>query len=246
MFEGMGKIGFRTLGNDKLYAPRANSFTLTLENTQQEAKAWSSGSCGPAQTVDKVTSDSTWTLRVGTSSFDKLDISFMMDEIISTSPTAVFPQVQTAVVPADLTLTVTGLVANQDVAISVDDWSVATRLLTQVTGAAPGPNEFAVTADTITFNAAESGKPIVFIYDKTYTSSETIGLETNFSRWGSVCFTGVACGPRFPQAMQIFVPSLTRTGNFDFSLSGGNETTVELEFTPTVIAPYRKPVLVRF
>lgn len=245
MFRGMGKIGFRTRSNDPtakkvLYAPRANTFNLNLQNTEQESKAWSYGDCGPAQTIDKVITDSKWSLKVGTDSFDKLDISYILDEQIQKSATATFPEMKASVVPTDATLENPDIAGGQEVVVT----NVTDAVTMVAVAGAPGAGEFSVGTGVITFNTADVGKAIVYMYDKEYANAETIGLETTYKNWGDVCFTGVACGPRFPKPMQIYCPAIARTGNFDFTVQ--DQTKVELEFTPKIVSPYRLPVLIKF
>lgn len=244
MFRGMGKIGIRTLASPRImYAPRANSFSLNLENTEQEAKAFPQGSCGPLQTVDKVISDQTWKLNLGMESFDSEDISFVMGERLATS-TMTIPEVLSVIIPAN------GVVANAD--MTVDKLVSATlldslqtiRFLTQVPNASTAAltaGQFKVAAGSLIFSPTLSGQALNFMYDKSLVGTRTIGYEQNFVLWGDVCFSGVVCGPRFAKPFRIFVPSMARSGNLDFAI--GEKTSVSLEFTLKLAAGFRSPVL---
>lgn len=243
MFRGMGKIGIRTLSSPRImYAPRANSFKLGLENTEQEAKAFPQGSCGPLQTVDKVISDQTWKLNLGMESFDPEDIGFVMGERLATS-TMTIPEVLSIIVP------VNGVVTNAD--LTVDRLASATlldslqgvRFLTQIPNAATfaTTTQFKVGAGSISFHPSMAGQALNYMYDKSLVGTRTIGFEQNVVLWGDVCFSGVVCGTRFSKPFRIFVPSMARSGNLDFSI--GEKTSIDLEFTLKLLAGYRSPVL---
>ena len=244
-FRGMGKIGIRTTelvdasGNPApliMWAPRANSFTLALASEKQEKRAWLTNECGPSEIVDTVITGRTWTLRLGIQSFDATDVSFMMDERIRTSATAVFPEVGTALGGEAIAMVSPAPTPNV-AAVVIDEKYSGNRTLTLGGG-------FTVTGGTITVTLpAAAGLAVAYMYDRSYTDAETIGLGVAPSDWGKLCFSGVACGPRFPRPMQIYCPAMDRSGNFDLAI--GDDTTLDLEFTPKVKEPFRSAVVVK-
>ena len=246
-FRGMGKIGIRSTeltdasGNAApliLWAPRANSFTLALASEKQEKRAWLTNECGPSEIVDTVITGKTWTLRVGIQSFDATDVSFMMDEKIRTSATAIFPEVASIAVPAGGVIPLTGVASPANAAaVVIDEKYTGKRTLALGDG-------FTITGGSMTItDAALVGKSVAYMYDRSYTAAETIGLGVAPSDWGVLCFSGVACGPRFPRPMQVYCPAMDRSGNFDLSV--GDDTTLDLEFTPKVKEPFRSAVVVK-
>lgn len=246
-FRGMGKIGIRTteltdsLGNAApliMWAPRANSFTLALASEKQEKRAWLTNECGPTEIVDTVITGKTWTLRVGITSFDQTDISFMMDERARTTATATFPEVSSIAVPTGGAIACPGMAAEPNAAaVVIDPEYTGDRTLAAGAGFSVGGSGITIT------DTALVGMSVAFMYDRTYTGIETIGLGTSPSDWGELCFSGVACGPRFPQPMVIYCPSMDRSGNFDLSI--GDDTSVDMEFTPKVKEPFRSAVVIK-
>ena len=243
MFRGMGKIGIRTLASPRImYAPRANSFRLSLENTEQEAKAFPHGTCGALQTVDKVISDQTWKLNLGMESFDSEDIGFVMGERLSTS-TLTIPEVLSVIVPAGGVVANTDMTVDKLVSATLLDSLQVVRFLTQIPNAAAftTTGQFKVAGGSVVFHPSLAGQSLNYMYDKVLTGTRTIGFEQNYVLWGDVCFSGVVCGTRFPKPFRIFVPSMARSGNLDFAI--GEKTSIDLEFTLKLAAGFRSPVL---
>lgn len=244
MFRGMGKIGIRTLASPRImYAPRANSFSLGLENTEQEAKAFPQGSCGALQTVDKVISDQTWKLTLGMESFDSEDIGFIMGERLATSTLSI-PEVLSIVIPAGGNVPNADMTIDKLVSATLLDSLQTVRFLTQVPMASTAPltaGQFKVGNGSLFFPASLAGQALNFMYDKSLVGTRTIGYEQNYVLWGDVCFSGIVCGTRFPKPFRIFVPSMARSGNLDFSI--GEKTSINLEFTLKLAAGFRSPVL---
>lgn len=240
----MGKIGVRTTETEDsagnplpmvMWAPRANSFTLALASEKQEKRAWLSGKCGSTEIVDTVVTGETWTLRLGFQSFDQTDISVLMDEVSRISPTSIFPEVNSGV--GGQPIACPGMAGTPNAAAVVIDKKYKGRRTLN-------SGEFAVGGGSITVTKGDAADMAVAVmYDRQYSGAETIGLGENPIEWGELCFSGVACGPRFPQPMSIYVPSMDRSGNFDLSI--GDDTNVELEFTPKIKEPFRNPVLIR-
>lgn len=246
MFRGAGKIGIRTINNPKtMYAPRANTFKITLESTQEEAKAFPFGTCGTRTIVDKITTEETWKLMLGIESFDPEDLSFLMNEQIATGNLTI-PEVINTTIPSAAPFTVTNadLIVDQVVAATVLDSLQTSRYLTQMPNATAtlAAGQFKVGAGVITFASAQAGLPVNYMYDKNLTNTRSIGSTTNPQAWGDVSFSGIVCGDRFTKPFRIFVPSMYATPKLD--LSFGDKTTVEIEFTMKTLAGYRKPLLI--
>lgn len=243
----MGKIGIRTyevantagvVPTPTMWAPRANTFTLTRASEKQEARAWLTNECGPQQLVDSVVTQETWTLRVGIQSFDPTDISFTFNEKSRESTAVVFPEVSSVVVPAGGIVSAPGMAADpKAAAVVIDPKAGAKRVL--ISG-----DDFTVGVNQLTFDVEFIGLAVAYMYDRTFANAQTIGLGANPDDWGDVCFSGVACGPRFPQPMQIFVPAMSQSNNFELSFQ--DQTSVELEFTPKIVQPFRSTVLIKF
>lgn len=247
MFRGAGKIGLRTINSPKImYAPRANTFRMTLETTEETAKAFPQNTCGARQTVDTIATEQTYKLFLGIESFDAEDIGFIMGEQIGVASTATLPEVVSLLLPATGSLAIANpdLVLDQIVSATVLDSLATNRVLTQVPNATPtlASGQFKVSAGSITFATAEAGRAINYMYDKNFTNLRSVGLVASPQVWGAVAFSGIVCGDRFPKPMRIFVPSMKATPKFDLSI--GDKTTVELEFTMTAQPGYRLPFVI--
>ena len=245
MFEGLGQL---VLANaDKVYVGRLNVFQLTNEIETKEATAWPFGG-GALQVVDSVKSTETWTLKVGMSSFDKVDLSLIMDEYIQTTASISLPTAAQGTVPATstYTITVTSLTVDQSVQVAVIS-DTNPQILTQIDNADVGTivaGEFAVSANTITFHSAQAGAVVVYRYMKSYTNVETIGAGATGTEWGQLGFSGILIGPRFPTGTKLYLPKVTRKSGFDLAVQ--DETTAELEYSVEVAAGFRKQYVIAF
>jgi hypothetical protein len=246
MLNGAGLIGIRTISPNPdagkiMYSPRAAAFKIGREQTEEDANAFPHGNCDILQIVDTAVTQIKYNMSLTIESFDSNDISYLMDEQISSSRAVVLPEMWNGVIPAGLAIAVPGLVANQAISVTILDSKQQVRQLKQVPGA-PTAGEYSVAAGSVAFNASQANQPVNIMYDKLIDETRGIGLETTYLNWGKVAFKGVVCGPRFPKPMKVFVPGMIRTGNWDLSI-GGQKTSVELTFRLQVTPPYRSPVI---
>lgn len=245
MFKGLGQLVFAN--STKLYVGRLNVFQLTQEIETKEATAWPF-SGGALQVVDSVKSTETWTLKVGMSSFDKNDLSFVLDEYIQTTASINLPFAAQTTVPSTgpYTVTVTGLTADQVVQASVIS-DTAPKFLEQIPTADVGTiadGEYAISANTITFDDAQAGATVAYRYMKAYTSIETIGAGATGTEYGTMGFSGILVGPRFPTGTKIYLPKVSRKSGIDLSVA--DETQAELEYSVEVATGFRKQYVLAF
>lgn len=242
MFRGAGKIGLKTRAdNHIMYAPRVQQFRLTNESTEETAKGFPQGTCGPRVTVDKETLENTYKIFLSIESFDAEDMGFIVGERPEVATNFTFPEMVSIAVPTTRTYAETGLITDQKVAATVLDSTHTYRVLEQVpsaTGTLP-VGTFSVGAGAITFNAGEVGKFVNFTYDKIFTTSKTLGVVQNPRYWSDVSFSGLVCGSRFSKPMRIYVPSMKASQSFDFSI--GDKTTIEIEFELALVGNDRIP-----
>ncbi|HEY9302181.1 MAG TPA: hypothetical protein VIQ31_38595 [Phormidium sp.] len=224
-----------------MYSPRAAAFKIGREQTEEDANAFPHGNCDILQIVDTAVTQVKYNMSLTVESFDSNDMSYLMDEQISTSRNIALPDMWNGVIPPALTIPVPGLLANQAISVTVLDSLQQTRQLRQVPGT-PGAGQYSVAAGAVNFNAAQANMPVNIMYDKVFDELRGIGLETTYLKWGKVAFKGVVCGTRFPKPMKIFIPGMIRTGNWDLSI-GGQKTSVELTFRLQITPPYRSPVI---
>ena len=232
MLEGMGRLVFRTLNlNDNVaYVGRLNNFKIAEELETGEAKAFPFS--GGAQTVvDSIVKSRTYTLTVGTASFDKLDLSMMMDELIQTSASVTLPTSAQGTVPSSTAyeITVSGLTANQSVQVQVIS-DTAPEQLEQVTSTPAAAGEYQITSGKIVFHSGDAGKTVVYTYSKAYSAVETIGVEPTFERYGIMSFSGIILGPRFTNPPKLYLPKVKRKSGYEISASDG-DTQVDLEYS---------------
>lgn len=245
MFKGAGKIGVRASATSPMmYAPRANSFSLQLESTEEEANAFPFGDADIRQVVDKIVTKQTYKVMIGIESFDSQDVAFMMGEQIATTNTT-FPEIKNTSVPLVSAYTVANadLIEDQAIAVTTLDSLFSTRMLTQIPSAGTlAAGQFKVGAGLITFHSGLAGQAINYMYDKAFTGMKTLGVTTSPTYWTDVSFSGLITGERFTSPLRIFVPSMKATPKFDFKI--GDKTTMDIEFTAKVKAGYRRPILI--
>ena len=160
---GLGRLLFAN--DDVVYYGRLNTFQFTDDKSIAEVLGYPFVP-GPLQTVDTRTTKDSYKLTVGTGSFDRNDFQFIFDEIAQTSATVTLPEATIGTIPSvsTYTITVTGLTIDQVVQVSSIDIGTETFFTQVANTATPTAGEFKVTANTLTFAAADAGKQVVIHY----------------------------------------------------------------------------------
>jgi hypothetical protein len=235
-----GKGNLVTFGkNGQLYVGRFSAVDFAQEVQTKEVEGYPfDNPDGLLQIVDAFITKETFNVKVSTGSFDKLEMSRIFDQQITKSPSILLPQSQQLVVGVGGAITVTGLIANQQVGVFVPS-DTAPKQLTQIVSGSPTVDQFTVTADTVTVAAALIGKTVIVNHIKAYTDIETLGA-TN-APIGDLGFVGRLIGPRFEIGPLFYIPKMSRFSGFGF---GGENS--EVTYRATVKSPYAKPIIFAF
>lgn len=239
MLFGVGSYGFCTLDLEQsgqfrqenlLHPGCISAFTLTPDNQVAEAKCWQNGRIVNA--ASQITEE-TWSLSVTTEFLDWTNLQWSLDEIAQQSASIPLPLVKAARVP------VGGVITDPDItALNVDTVRVYFDSRTTanpqrfyfnaVTGAPAAATEVGVdgAAGTLTFDASLEGSTIQYVVEKLYASIETIGVEAQFDRFGTMSWTGVISGTENPRGIGVYLPNITRTSTPTFALEGDKITLV--------------------
>lgn len=218
-------------GEDLLYPPCLSSFELNGEANFLEAKCLVDGKIA---TVAAAINEEVYTFTVTTQFTDWQALQFAYDELSQQSANVVLPSLKISTVGADTADTiadadiVAGNLASVKVYVNSQGSWGDRRFLKVIDTGVPTVDEVLVAAGTLTFNSAFNGATVQYIVDKTYSSAETIGLESSFDRMGKLEFWGLAYGTEFQVPVPIRIPDLSRISIPTLSVNGDiTELTVE-------------------
>lgn len=84
------------------------------------------------------------------------------------------------------------------------------------------------------------GAVVQYTVKETYSSIETIGLETNYDTIGTLSFQGVVAGTEFDKGMGIIIPKLTRISTPSLTVNG-DLAEMSVEYRAEVPTGKRRP-----
>jgi len=176
---GFGAFYLRDKTNDELTPLRPNVFSIAQEITTETILAYPDSGVNTLQTLETITTETTYTLNVETGSFQDATFPLIFNQRASTQSNVVTLVQKVVTVPSGSPYTVTesGLTVDQDVtAVLLSTSSPGDVYLDQSPSVdTPDPGEFEVTANTLTFNAAQAGASVSIAYEKTESSLSIIG-----------------------------------------------------------------------
>lgn len=180
---GSGQFAFVDTVGQILWVSRVFGATFAEESTDETAQAYPSFDTGPLQDVDVISTERTVTLTIQIESIDTMDWSLILNRNSNTANITV-PAFKSVTVPsvAPYEATVTGLTSDQVVYATVARSAAPGNLsLSQIPAADildVAAGEFVVTANTLTFNAAQAGQVIGIFYDELLTAQQHFGGAT--------------------------------------------------------------------
>jgi hypothetical protein len=244
---GLGKLIFIDETLNVVYFGRLNTFQLTKETATQDINAYPFEP-GPLQIVDTKVQSETYTLTVGTASFDRADFQFIFEEVEGTADDVVLPDPVVAVVPATgpYTITVTGLLADEAVQVQALTPIGSEQFLTQIASSGTvATGQFEVTADTVTVFSDLAGQTILINRNRTFATATGIGLtDVAAGKFGKMAFSGVIAGTRFPTPPRLYLPQVSSLGSIDINIT--DTTQVNKQFRAEVPAGSRLPYKIAF
>lgn len=235
-------------GEELLYPPCLSSFELTGEANFLEAKCLIDGNI---TTVASKINEETYTMTVTTQFADWQAFQFAYDELAQTSTSVVIPTLKTGTVGA----VVSGEIQDSDItAANAADilayvsgqgaWGDKRFLKVVQAPTVPGTDEVQVDGpnNKLVLDASLDGAPVQYFVNRTYSSIETLGLESTFDEWGKLEFWGLAYGTEFGQPMLIRVPDLGRISIPSLTINGDiTELTVEFRANTDTNRGFRNP-----
>lgn len=245
---GLGKLIFIDPILNVVYFGRLNTFQFTKETATQDILAYPFEP-GPLQIVDTKVQSETYTLTVGTASFDRADFQFIFEEIEGTESNVILPDPVVAVVPTSpgpYTITVTGLAADEDVQVTALTPIGSEQFLTQIASSGTvATGQFEVTANTVTVFSDLAGQTILINRNRTFTTATGIGLtDVAAGKFGKMAFSGVIAGTRFPVPPRLYLPQVSSLGGIDINVT--DTTQVNKQFRAEVPAGARLPYKIAF
>ncbi len=251
MLSGVGQLAIITrslnatgFAQNIMFPGQFYNFDYNIESQVKEAKAWVNGK---RVTVSSAIGEETYTLALSFQYLDWSHLGFAYDEIPQNSSNVKLPIMKSVVVPTTAPFEIPDIDISTANAVSVKayvsqrgNWGEAGYRKQSAT-ATPAVKEFAVdtTAKKLIFNATDSGAPVQYFVEKTFSTLPSIGYETNAYGFGSLSFVGVGRGPEFPNGVFINIPSATRKKAP--SLTTGDVPEFQLEFGVNVLPGNRSP-----
>jgi hypothetical protein len=209
--------------DNKLHVFAPSTFTLSSAPTVIEAKGFPKGSIGKKGILASAVSELIWTMSMDQEFTDGIDIQMLVDQKAAVNASIALPKTQLITVPSGspYTVTVTGLLADQDVVATV--LGTSPLYLTRVLAAAtPAAGEFEVNADAVAFNAAQAGASVLIRYLKTYSTISIIGGTNADSSYGTLSFSGEVLGSAdaSTQGKTIYIPQVDRVSGATLGVTG--------------------------
>jgi hypothetical protein len=239
MFYQAGRLLFVSEDQQVVHVLKPSKFSYARKGTKIEARGFPFN-VGPVQKLDSAVQSEDWTLKLTQESFDKLDLQLILDQREATIASIQLPGETTNVtVPstAPYTVTVNGLTADQNVKSTVVS-DTAPLYLNQVTGSATvTAGTFKVTANTITFDAAQAKETVALYYLETKTNIEIVGATAAPASYGYCAFKGIVKGSRTTQ--HVWFPRVAYTR--DFEQAYGDKSEVSLEYDVLTPAAWGQP-----
>lgn len=220
---GSGQFAFVDTLGQKLWVSRVFGATMAEEVTDETSQAYPSFATGPLQDVDVVSTERTVTLTIQIESIDTMDWGLILNRNTNTGNITV-PEFKSVTVPATApyTATVSGLLEDQLVYATMARSAAPGNLsLTQIDAAdilTVAAGEFVVTADTLTFNAAQAGEVIGIFYDVAKTAFAHFGGATS-NPLGNLRFLMAIKSTRQSTPLFLNFKEIRREGGISLSAS---------------------------
>jgi hypothetical protein len=233
MLSGVGDLCLRTLDYDTdnfIFPGKFVEFSLSSDTTSKEALAWVNGNL---QTVASGIDKTSYTLTISSDYVDWPTLGWAFDEVPSISANKLVPVTKAAVADGSGVITDANVTASDEVFCFVG--SRGTWGEPHAIAAA----DVTVGAGTITLSATYINAPISYSYDRSYASIETIGVESNVTKYGKLSFSGLLYGPSFPDGVVIVIPDISRKS--DPELATGDVPRFTVEYSANVPTGFNKP-----
>lgn len=226
-------------GENLIHPLSIASFSLAFEDNNIEAKALIDG---VRQNVAAAISESIATLTLTFEYMDWQTLGLAFDEVGSTSSNIKLPQLKskkailgTGVAEVADTEILSTHVVGEDILVYVasrGSWGDR-KYLTAA--------EVTVSAGKIAIDDIYAGAVIQYSVPKTYTSIDTIGVESEYDKFGKLVFQGICSGTEFGrQGMGIIIPELSRISTPELTVNG-DLAEMTVEFRASVPVGQRKP-----
>lgn len=233
MLSGVGSLCLKTLDYDDsnfIFPGKFVEFNISADIASKEAQAWVNGT---KQTVASAIDTESYTLSISSDYVDWSTLGWAFDELPSTSTNKLVPITRAAVTNGS------GAISDADVVSGSDVFCyVSTRGTWGEAGIVPS-NSVTVGAGTITLGSTYANAPITYHFEKSYASISTIGVESTFTKYGKLAFSGVGFGPEFPQGIIIVVPEITRKTTP--SLATDDVPRLTVEYSANTPSGFNKP-----
>jgi hypothetical protein len=240
--KGLGDCGVATTdlaggpSAQVLFPYPAYEFDFAQDSTTEDAEAYRAGVRVTEESVEtKVTS--TLKLKTQISNWQLLGLG--MGQLKRTLTNFTMPKVKRATVPAGGVINDAALVAGNvgSVIVAIERygaWGQAGPLVRSVT--APPVLGVQVAAGALTFNAAQIGAPIMYLYDQPIAAANAYGGAGTLARYGELQFVGEVYDNSSVgiDGGRIWFPRMTRRTRPSLTFSGGIP---ELEIEMTLLTP---------
>lgn len=246
MLYGAGQIFVRSLNLDatslrgeNLIAPLCiASFELTPDDTLAEAKCLIDGK---KQIAAAAITETTYTLKLTFEYADWAVIQLAFDELAGSTASAVLPVLKTATVNASNEIVDTALTSATGVYVYRSSPKPAKYYEIITTGT---PTDAQVKVDTaatkLVFATGSAGATVQYVHNKTYTTIESIGVESTYDNFGTLSFSGVISGTEFSAGMQLICPQIYRVSSPSLTING-DLATIDIDFRVAVAPGERSP-----
>ena len=207
------------------------SLTLTPETTSANAKCYQNGQL--SSVAERITQND-WLLELN---YEFIDFATMQYALFGQTS-----QSGPALVPTQIVTAGTATIVEDDVNSTIGN-EASLKLynstegvpMTLAAASPPGVNEFFVTTTateaTIELNAAQVGQTITYVYDKSYTSIESIGESGQFDEINDFSLSAiVSSSVEGVDAFVLVAPRIARTNYPSLSFSGGEKATLSIQY----------------
>ena len=242
-------VGFgdftRRQPDGRLNIVRAGAFTLARTREEDEVQVYPTGTTGPLSTFFNRTTTETWTVTLDSPSIQDNTLPYLFDQEVFTG-TDIPIVIQTPItVPSTgpFTVTVTGLEEDQPVSstllraiISPGDEYFEQIDFADVATIAQG--QFAVSADTITYAAADAGTEHLINYRSTQASLDIIGGPAPRNPIGSFELFAKVEFLASPRTWNFWAPNATISADIEF---GSEVDTISNEYALSGVPGWSYP-----
>jgi len=247
MLSGAGSLFVKTTnltagnsirGQNLLFPLCIASFSLDFDTQLAESKCLIDGK---RQITAAAITEEIASMKISFEFADFKTLGFAYDEISQTSTTVQIPVIKTATVPTASPYEIVDaeIVTGNLASVLVYKNSPTTSYM--VSNATPTTAEhFLASAGKITFAAASAGASVSYTILKTFSTIETIGVESAADSFGNLEFNGIIYAGGSGERYGIQVPKLSRVSTPSIQITG-DLATLEVDFRASVPAGQRRP-----